>query len=190
MGPCQFNKGAIFFIMPIHMRRIFILFISFLTTLLLTACEQSQPPSKEIQLVQNSKESYGTVYDTLLDLGETSIIQKIPPFGKAAEFIFSDLIWSSFESKDGLTFVQMEGNTKVQGVQTPVIIQWRIEGDENAGSVYPVPHAFNMNGETQQEEVFDSFSVSTLYNMDVLTDEELTILSLIMPLDESIFPMK
>ena len=176
--------------MPIHIRRIFILFITFLTTLLLTACEQSQP-SKEIQLVQNSKEAFGTVYETLLDLGETSTIEKMPTFGEAAEFIFKEPDWSSFQSGNGQTLVQLEGTMKILDVQTPVIIQWRIEGDLETGNGYLEPYAFSLNGETtQKEEMFDSFSVSTLYKMDALTVEDLTILSLLMTFDESIFPIK
>ena len=80
---------------------------------------------------------------------------------------------------------------KILNAQTPVIIQWHIEGKADEGTRYIAPFAFSMNGEpTQKEEIFDSFSVSTLYNMGALTDEELTILSVLMTFDETIFPFK
>ena len=107
----------------------------------------------------------------------------MPTFKGAVDKIFSDSVWSSGKDNNGQTLVQLEGFVKIEGVQTPIIIQWRIEGDLSTNTAYPVLHGFAMFDTPQPKAVFNLFTLQLLQALNILSEEDAAILATYMAID-------
>ena len=160
-----------------------------LSILVMAGCTggSSSQEAKAIELVQNSKTSYGRVYDVLLEMGANHIVQKMPSYQSATDKILIDSKWSSFQADDGNIYVDLKGGTSFIGNYTDYHIQWVIKGDMNTNNARPYLYAFVMDGVPQTKGMFDTFSVTILYDLNVINEEELAVLGVLMVLNNLLF---
>lgn len=168
-------------------RSIMLLLLMLISFSVLSGCSNEPKIPKEIQIVQQSKTSYGTVYDLLVEFNAQSTINKMPSYGEAIERYLNDVKWASGKDESGNGIVQVSGYMSYLGNYSEFIIEWIVKGDVEGNNAQVYYSGMAINGVNPGKGVFDTISVLMLYELGVINEEEVAYLGLFISLNNVLF---
>ena len=152
-----------------------------------SGCSNEPKVAKEIQIVQQSKTSYGTVYDLLVEINAQRTINKIPSYGEVIDRYLFEVEWTSGKDESGNIIVQVSGYMSYLGNYSEFIIEWIVKGDIEGNNAQVYYSGMVINGVNPGKEVFDTISALMLYELGVIDEKELDYLGLFISLNNVLF---
>ena len=168
-------------------RRSTILLIIMFISFLLSGCLNERDVAKEIQIVQQSKTAYGTVYDLLIEFNGQRAINKIPRYGEVIERYLYDAEWASGKNDSGDVIVQVSGYMNYLGNYSEFIFEWIVKGDIEGDNAQVYYSAMTINGINPGNEVFDTISTLILNELGAINEKDLEFLGVFISLDNELY---
>lgn len=168
-------------------RSTMLLILMLISVSVLAGCSNEPEVAKEIQNVQQSKTSYGTVYDLLVEYNAQKTINKMPSYGKTIERYLNDVKWASGKDASGNVIVQVSGYMSYLGKYSEFIFEWIVKGDMEGNNARAYYSGMTINGINPGKGVFDTISVLMLYELGVIDEKELAYLGLFISLNNVLY---